>query len=100
MANKKEIAVVEKKEVVLIDPQVLAEMRDLYPVDEGNAFTRIKLPRIDFASQDVMEGEGKAKKCVTEAGTFSISRETDEVDEEGKKVWKSTEIGPVIEGII
>ena len=100
MTKTKEVAVSSKKEVALIDPEVLAEVKDLYPVDDGSAFTRIKLPRIDFASQDVMEGEGKAKKCILEAGTFSISRETDEIDEEGKKVWSKEEIGPVIEGVI
>lgn len=89
----------KNQDVAVIDEQALAELKDSYPVETGG-FNRISLPRIAFASQDVMEGEGKKKICVTEAGTFSIERQTEELDENGKKKWGKTEIGSVIEGVI
>ncbi len=101
MPTKKEtgIAVPEKNEVAVVDPAALALLKDLYPTEQ-NGFNRIILPRLSFVSQDQMEGEGKAKKCVVEAGTFFTERQSDEVDENGKKIWKKTEIGTALTGVI
>lgn len=88
-----------KKEITIVDEQALAELDALYP-KEINAFTRIQLPRIAYAAQDVMEGTGKNKVCVTEAGTFSLETQSDDVDENNKKIWKKIEIGKEMEGII
>lgn len=89
----------ENKVIAIIDTELLAELKELYPAEVNN-FNRISLPRLGFASQDVIEGVGKAKKVTVEAGTFFIERQTEELDENGKKVWSKTEIGPVLEGII
>ena len=87
------------QELAVVDPQMLAELNELYPKEQGN-YQRISLPRIGFASQDVIEGIGKAKKVTVEAGTFFIERQTEEVDAEGKKIWEKTEIGKSLTGII
>lgn len=89
----------ESTEVAIMDQAMLAELKDLYPAEQGG-FNRISLPRIGFASQDVVEGKGKASKVTTEAGTFFIERQTDELDENGKKIWNKEEIGATLDGII
>lgn len=81
-----------------VNEATLALLRESYPVEHGG--TRIMLPRITMASQDVTEGKGKSMKVVTEAGTFFIEKPTDEEDENGKKVWSREEIGNSIQGII
>jgi len=81
-----------------VSEDTLALLRDSYPVEQSN--NRIKLPRLSMASQDKTEGKGKSLKVVTEAGTFFIEKETDEVNEEGKKIWEKTELGNGISGII
>lgn len=91
MSKTKEIANVMTEEQ-------LALLRDSYPVEKG--FTRILLPRLGLVSQDVVEGKGKSMKVVTEAGTFFTESQTDEVNEEGKKVWDRQEIGTSIQGTI
>lgn len=88
-----------KKELAIVDQQSLAELKDLYPTEVGG-FKRIMLPRLSFISQDQMEGTGKNKKVTVEAGTFIIERESEELNDEGKKIWKKEEIGTVTEGII
>lgn len=76
--------------------ELLAQLDAGFQREQGGA--RISLPRLAFASQDKFEGKGKLKKVVTEAGTFSIERECDEIDPEtGKKVWEKKEIGPEVE---
>lgn len=90
-----------KKETSLavVDEQALAELKELYPTETSN-FNRIMLPRLGFVAQDQTEGKGKTMKVVTEAGTFFEERQTEELDENGKKVWKKKEIGLTVEGII
>lgn len=78
--------------------EMLAELRQNMPVEEG--FTRTLLPRLGMYSQDITEGKGKAMKVTTEAGTFYTEKATDEVNDEGKKVWAKDELGSEIEGII
>lgn len=78
--------------------ETLQALQESYPVEQGGQ--RIMLPRLGMVSQDVVEGKGKAMKVVTEAGTFFIEKQTDEEDEDGKKIWERTEIGTEIEGII
>lgn len=88
------------KEIAIVDPQMLAELKDMYPQETGG-FNRIKLPRLSYFAQDVIEGKGKTSKVVIEAGTFFEEHETDEVNPETKKkVWDKKEIGPTFDGII
>jgi hypothetical protein len=91
MAKDKEVAVVA-------DEESLALLRNQFPVEQG--FQRQSFPRLGFYSQDVTEGKGKAMKVVTEAGTFYTEKQTDELDENGKKVWVKEEIGPEVELVI
>lgn len=77
----------------------LAFLQQATPTEVG--FTRAILPRLGMFSQDVTEGKGKAMKVVTEAGTFFLEYQTEEVDEEtGKKLWAKDEIGDTVELII
>lgn len=76
----------------------LALLKEQFPVDQG--FTRALLPRLGMFSQDQMEGKGKDKKVVSVAGTFYIEKQTNEEDENGKKIWSKEEIGTEIDGII
>lgn len=90
-----------KKETALAvapSADALQELNNAFPADPG--FTRVLLPRLTFKSQDVTEGKGKNMTVVTEAGTFITEHETEEVDEEGKKIWEKEEIGKEIDGII
>lgn len=90
--SKKEIATTANEEV-------LAQLRQSFPTDPG--VQRFMLPRINMASQDKTEGKGKNMKVVTEAGTFFLEAQGDEIDEEtGKKIWIKDEIGASFEGII
>ncbi len=81
-----------------VDKEVLEQIQSSYPIE--NTFNRVSLPRLEFASQDVTEGKGKAMKVVVEAGTFSLSKPTDEKDENGKPVWNKEEIGKELELIV
>lgn len=77
----------------------LAQLRNEFPADVG--FNRVLLPRFGLVSQDVTEGKGKSMKVTTEAGTFFIEKQTEEVDEEtGNKKWEREELGTEAEGII
>lgn len=79
--------------------EALAKLRQDYPTELG--FNRVLLPRLSMASQDVTEGKGKTMKVVTEAGTFFMEKQTDEVNEEtGQKEWEKTELGTEVEGTI
>lgn len=78
--------------------EALNALAQAFPTDPG--FNRIMLPRLTFKSQDVTEGKGKNMKVVMEAGTFIEERETDELNEEGKKVWSKEDLGTEIEGVI
>lgn len=81
-----------------VSEESLALLRESYPVE--TTFQRIMLPRLGLVSQDVTEGKGKAMKVVTEAGTFYTEKQTDELDENDKKIWEKEEIGIGIEGIV
>jgi hypothetical protein len=80
------------------DEALLAQLTAAYPQEAG--VNRLLLPRLTFKSQDVMEGTGKAKKVVIEAGTFFTEKMTDDKDESGKNVWEKEELGLNIEGFI
>ncbi len=69
----------------------LAILRNEFPQEAG--FQRTLLPRFGMFAQDKTEGKGKAMKVVSEAGMFYLERETEEVDENGKKIWEKEEIG-------
>lgn len=86
------------KEIAILDEHALAELKASFPVEAG--FTRVFLPRLGMNSQDKFEGKGKSAKLVKEAGQFFKEVQTDEVDEEGKKVWNKEDLGTEIEGII
>jgi hypothetical protein len=82
----------------VVSQEVLAQLQESYPVEQGT--NRISLPRISYVSQDKTEGKGKAMKVVTEAGTFFTEEQTDELDENGKKLWEKSEIGTELDAII
>ena len=88
----------QKAIVVAPSEEALASLKADFPAESG--FDRIQLPRLGFVSQDKMEGEGKNKHCVLEAGTFYTEVESEEKNEEGKSVWTKNEIGKEIEGTI
>ncbi len=88
---------------VVADEKSIEILRSEFPVE--TSFQKTLLPRIGLASQDVTEEvknkAGKKEiKVITEAGTFSIDRQGDEVDEKGKKIWDKEEIGSEFEGVI
>lgn len=78
--------------------EVLAQLEESYPVETVGA--RIQLPRLSMVSQDQTEGKGKAMKVTVEAGTFFHERQSEEEDENGKRIWKKDELGVSVEGII
>lgn len=80
------------------DAQALAAFAAQFPQEAG--FTRLMLPRLTFKAQDVMEGKGKSKTVIVEAGTFFTERPTDEKDQHGKAVWSKEEIGLEMDGLI
>ncbi len=107
MADKnKGVAVRKTTEVATkADEKVLALLRDSFPVEQGNK--DLTLPRLGMVSQDVTEEVKNPKtgkkeiKILTEAGTFFIERQGEEIDEKtGKKVWERTELGNEVEGLI
>lgn len=88
----------KNQEVAVVDEVALAQLREQFPVEQS--FQRVNLPRLGMFSQDQTEGKGKQMKVVSEAGEFYIEKESDEVDENGKKIWKKEELGKEIEGTI
>lgn len=94
MTNKKELQ-------TTIDNNVLEQLRNSQPVEDR--FTRMQIPRLGMFSQDKLEDSvdtetGKKKKdIVNEAGVFFLEKETEELDEDGKKIWTKEEIGKSID---
>lgn len=82
----------------VVNEETLAALQESYPVERSS--NRIQLPRIGMFSQDKTEKNGKDVKLIQEAGTFYIERETEELNENGKKVWAKEELGATIEGTI
>lgn len=76
----------------------LALLKDNFPAEEG--MKRTIFPRLGMFSQDKTEGKGKAMKVISEAGTFFIEKESDEINSDGKKVWTKDEIGTELDVII
>lgn len=72
----------------------LALLRSEFPQEEG--FKTIQLPRLGMFAKDKTEGKGKSMKVVSEAGTFFIEKETEELDENKKKIWEREELGDEI----
>src|ERR1035437_7623570 len=87
-----------KELVTKLNEEQLVQLENSYPVE--TSFNRILLPRLSMISQDKTEGKGKAMKVVAEAGTFQTEVQTEEVDENGKKVWEKKELGTEIEAVI
>lgn len=99
--SKNEIAVRSNKAVAkAADEETLAVLSESFPVEQGGS--RFFIPRrISMVSQDVVEGKGKSMKVVTEAGTFFLEKQLDDIDEEtGKKAWEKLELGTSFKGII
>ena len=89
----------ESKELTTeISKDLLAEAAGNMPTD--SSYQRIILPRIGMFTQDQEEGKGKSKVVTAEAGTYYIDQESDELNDEGKKVWTKTELGPEIEATV
>lgn len=88
-----------KKELqTVVNEESLAFLRSEFPQEQG--FRKIVFPRLGLVTQDITEGRGKNMKVITEAGTFFIERASDELDENGKKVFEKEEIGMDFEGTI
>jgi hypothetical protein len=87
-----------KELIVAPTAEALQALSNSFPVEQG--FTRIMLPRLTFKSQNVTEGKGKNMVVTIEAGSFLVERETDETNDEGKKVWSKDDIGTSIEGTV
>ncbi len=85
-------------QITTIDQELIDAVKNNMPME--NSFQRLLLPRLGMFSQDKTEGKGKAMKVVNEAGTFYIERETDEINDAGKKVWKKEEIGKSLEATV
>lgn len=86
-----------------IDEETFAILRESYPVEQGGG-NKIFLPRLGMVSQDKVEetgtGRNKTIKVIAPAGEFFIENQTEEVDENGKRMWDRKELGDTIEGII
>jgi hypothetical protein len=86
------------------DQETLALLQESYPVEQTT--NRIQLPRLGMYSQDKTEESKNPKtgkkeiKILAEAGTFYTENQTDEEDENGKRIWAKTDIGTSIEGVI
>lgn len=87
-----------KKELAVVNEKALAELRESYPIEQG--YQRATFPRLGMYSQDKTEKVGKIINLIAEAGTFYTENVSDEVDEDGKKVWSKVELGNTIKGII
>lgn len=100
MTKSKELQTTSETKEVMVTPsqELIDQARANMPTAEG--FQRIQLPRLGMYSQDKTEGKGKAMKVIAEAGQFYIEKETDELNEDGKKVWVKEEIGTSFEGTV
>lgn len=96
---KRETSVMSKA-----DQEAIAFLDQAYPVEEG--YQSVSFPRLAMVSQDQTEEfknpkTGKKEiRILREAGTFFTSLQTEEKDEEGKKIWEDNDLGSEIEGII
>lgn len=88
----------QTKELATIPQELIDAVKNNTPTQDS--FQRIMLPRIGMYSQDKTEGKGKSMTVVAEAGMFYIEKETDELNDEGKKIWAKEEIGTSIEATI
>ena len=91
MAKKNEV-------VVSASEQDLAILRESFPTEPSSS--RITLPRLGIYSQDVTEGTGKSLKVIAEQGQFYTESPSEELNEDGKRVWEKTIIGTEFEGCI
>lgn len=91
MTKNNKPAVRKSQEVaVAMSEEQMAELRQNAPAEEG--VHELRVPRLAMLSKDLTEeiGKGREKtiKVIEPAGTFYTEDETDELDEEGKKIWK------------
>jgi len=87
-----------KKDIVTLDPELLAQLDASYP-KEKSRFS-IQLKKLGMFSQDITEKVGKKIEIINEAGEFYIEQASEELDENGKAVWKKDSIGTSIEALI
>lgn len=85
-------------EITITNEELLAQVAGNMPKE--SSYQKLLLPRLGMYSQDQTEGKGKAMQVTAEAGTFYIETETDEVNENGKKVWKKEEIGKELDATV
>ncbi len=82
--------------------EALAQLTTAYAQEANNQ--NIILPRLGMFSQDKTEETGKGKdkkiKVIQAAGDFYVDKQTEELDENGKKTWEKEEIGTSVEGVI
>jgi len=86
------------KEIVKLDPELLAQLDASYPKEKSRL--SIQLKKLGMFTKDVTEKVGKKIEIINEAGEFYIEQASDELDENGKKVWVKNSIGTSIEGIV
>ncbi len=86
------------KQITTINQDLINQITNNMPME--NSIHRLSLPRLGMFSQDQVEGKGKSMVVTAEAGTFYIEKATDEVDENGKKVWIKEELGKEIEATV
>lgn len=91
--NDKQVAVKKNQQVaVAMTEEQMNELRMNAPADEG--VSELRIPRFGMLSKDLTEesgsGRNKTIKVIEAAGTFFTEEETDEVDEDGKKVWNKS----------
>jgi len=90
------------KALAVADDELMKQLEEGYAQEEG--YKGIFFPRISMLSKDKTEETGKGKdkkiKVLAAAGEFSIERPTEEVGEDGKKIWAREELGTEFEGII
>jgi len=78
--------------------EVSQQLAQGFPQEQG--FVRNIMPRLTCVSQDKTEGKGKAMRVIQEAGMFLKEYQSEETDENGKKIWAKTELGTEVEGTI
>lgn len=89
-----------KKELsTSISQDTLAALNASFPVE--TSFQRAIFPRISMVAQDRREGKGKSMTVVTEAGTWLLENQTEDINPEtGKQAWVKEELGKSFEGVI
>lgn len=85
-------------EITTTNQELLDAIKNNMP--QESSFQRLLLPRLNMFSQDQTEGKGKSMVVTAEAGEYYIERETDELNENGKKKWVKETIGKELKAVV